>query len=107
MILYIKIEKSGKIRKEKEKSLDCVEYDTEKINESEYIKELARKIIDKYESIKKIKRIEYKPAKEFRAVYIKENTEPAYSYTSRCVVGIIKKNEKDRKQMEILKSLIK
>lgn len=107
MILYLKIDfNTGKIQKRKEKSINCVEYDTEKLNESEYIKSVMRQVVFIYEN-RKPKKIEYTGPRQNRKLYSKENTDAPYEYTPRAVVGIIKKNENTERQMKIIKMLLK
>lgn len=106
MILYLQIDfNTGKIQKRKEKQGVCVEYDTEKINKSEYIKETMRKVVFIYEN-RKPKKIEYTGPRQNRKLYNKENTEPAMEYTPRAVVGIIKRNENTERQMKVIKMLL-
>jgi len=106
MILYLQIDfNTGKIQKRKEKQGACIEYDTEKINENEYIKETMRKVIFMYEN-RKPKKIEYTGPRQNRKLYNKENTEEPYEYTPRAVVGIIKKNENTEKQLKVIKMLL-
>lgn len=107
MILYLQIDfNTGKIQKRKEKQGNCVEYDTEKINESEYIKETMRKIVFMYEK-RKPKRIEYTGPRQNRKLYQKDNNDIPYEYTPRAVIRIIKRNENTRKKLERLKELLK
>lgn len=107
MILYLQIDfNTGKIQKRKEKQGVCVEYDTEKINENEYIKSVMKQAIFIYENRKPIK-IEYTGPRQNRKLYQKDNTEEPYEYTPRAVVGIIKKNENAERQMKVIKMLLK
>ena len=107
MILYLQIDfNTGQIQKRKEKQGVCVEYETEKINDTEYLRSVIKQVLFVYENRKPVK-IEYTPAKTEKKVYHKDNTAPAMEYTPRAVVGIIKKNENTEKQMSIISLLLK
>lgn len=107
MIQFLRIDfNTGKIQKRKEKQGVCVEYDTEKINDTEYLRSVIKQVLFVYENRKPVK-IEYTPAKTEKKVYHRDNTAPAMEYTPRAVVGIIKRNENTEKQMSIISLLLK
>lgn len=107
MILYLQIDfNTGKIQKRKEKCFNSIEYDTEKIQDTEYLRSVIKQVLFVYENKKPVK-IEYTPAKTEKKVYNRDNTAPVMEYTPRAVVGIIKKNENAEKQMKIIKMLLK
>lgn len=106
MIQFLKIDfNTGKIQKRKEKQGVCVEYETEKINDKEYLRNILKQVILIYEKKKPIK-IEFHTRKE-KSFYEKYNTEPAKEYTPRAVIGITQRNERERKVMELIKLELK
>lgn len=107
MIKYLKINwKKKAIEISEKKSFDSVEYDTVKAVNKDYIKEILRKALAIYERGKPIT-VNYIGERQQRKPIERFNNEPARDYTSKQLTGIIIRNERARKEIEILKLKIK
>lgn len=104
---YLKINwKNKKIEITEQKSFDSVEYEPSRATDSNYVREILRKALAIYERGEPI-RTNYIGEKQQRKPIERFNNEPARDYTSKQLTGIIIRNERARKEIEILKLKIK
>lgn len=94
--------KNNKVYIGRDKESNSLVIDTEKIKEKDY----KIKLIKLIERIENTKQVSYIPGKE-RKVIERINTRPASSGYNSALVGMIKKNERIRKEIEEIRDLLK